>query len=381
MESTPLLTPASTTNEPTFSQSMKSLIYTNKWFNLILLIFLPLGLLSSVLRWSETSVFILNFIAIICLAKMLDLTTDQLSKRLGQTLGSLINASFGNAVELIVGILALNKGLVTVVQSSLIGSILSNLLLVLGLCLFMGGLKYPNQTFNAKAANVDSSLLLLTMLGFLLPAAFQFHLDYAKDENSALKQLAFSHATSIALLIAYISFLLFQLVTHASVFESAEDEDEEPMSMSVMVATSALLISTILIGISAEFLVDSIEGISKDWGLSEAFIGLILLPIVGNAAEHVTAVFSAMRNKMDLAIGVSLGSSLQISMFVTPVLVIAGWIFNVPLTLDFPIFDLAVLFVSINCVTHLINDGQSNWLEGLMLLLGYFIVAIGYYLL
>ncbi|KAJ2993172.1 hypothetical protein HDV02_002612, partial [Globomyces sp. JEL0801] len=311
MESTPLLTPASTTNEPTFSQSMKSLIYTNKWFNLILLIFLPLGLLSSVLRWSETSVFILNFIAIICLAKMLDLTTDQLSKRLGQTLGSLINASFGNAI---VGILALNKGLVTVVQSSLIGSILSNLLLVLGFCLFMGGLKYPNQTFNAKAANVDSSLLLLTMLGFLLPAAFQFHLDYAKDENSALKQLAFSHATSIALLIAYISFLLFQLVTHASVFESAEDEDEEPMSMSVMVATSALLISTILIGISAEFLVDSIEGISKDWGLSEAFIGLILLPIVGNAAEHVTAVFSAMRNKMDLAIGVSLGSSLQISM-------------------------------------------------------------------
>ncbi|KAI8909573.1 Sodium/calcium exchanger protein-domain-containing protein [Gorgonomyces haynaldii] len=360
--------------EPTTPASLKALWSTNVYFNYVLVLALPLGILAGALKWSDTAVFLINMVAIICLAKMLDLCTDQLSGRLGQALGALINASFGNAVELIVGIIALKEGLLEVVQASFIGSILSNLLLVLGFCFLLGGLKFKQQTFNPKASGTASSLFVLSLFGFMLPAIF------ALQEKDSVHQMALSHGTAIMLILTYVAFLVFQLVTHTH-FYSGEDDEEEAAILTLPVAVGALLISTVLIGITAEFLVGSLEGISKAWGIPEQFVGMILLPVVGNAAEHVTAVYAAMRNKMDLAIGVSLGSSMQISMFVTPLLVLIGWMIGQPLTLIFPIIDVAVLFISILVVNHTLADGESNWLEGLMLLVGYLIIAIAYALL
>lgn len=328
--------------------------------------------------------------SIIALAKMLDLATDQLSQRMGQTLGALLNASFGNAVEVIVGVMALRKGLVTVVQASLLGSVLSNLLLVLGFSFFVGGLKYSTQSFSISAglqydsspANINASLLSLSMIGFLLPAALGHSSSVAVLAVSPEKILMFSRGTSVLLLLTYIAYLVFQLKTHPHFFKpaiEAEEEEEHPI-VNVKIAVGTLIVSTVLIGISAEMLVSSIEGIGRIWGLSDTFIGLIILPVVGNAAEHVTAVYASLRNKMDLSIGVSLGSSLQISIFVTPLLVLVGWVMNVPLSLDFPIFDIAVVFVTILTVSNLINDGQSNWLEGFLLLVIYLIICFAYYL-
>ncbi|KAJ3306723.1 hypothetical protein HDV03_004354 [Kappamyces sp. JEL0829] len=364
--------------EPTVRESLWALATENLYFNIALVIFLPLGFLSEFLHWGDIPTFLLNMVAIVALAKMLDLATEQLSHKLGQTLGALVNASFGNAVELIVGIMALREGLVGVVQSSLLGSVLSNLLLVLGFCFFFGGLKYKTQKFSLGAANINASLLGLTMVMFLLPTALQWNLG--KDGEAENKVLLFSRGASLMLLLIYIAFMVFQLKTHTHVFlsEGSEDDEEEETLVNMPCAIGALIITTVLIGFSAEYLVGSIEGISAKLHLSETFIGLIVLPIVGNAAEHVTAVYASLRNKQDLAIGVSLGSSLQISIFVTPLLVLIGWMINVPLTIAFPVFDIAVVFTTILTVINLISDGESNWLEGLMLLAVYCIVAFAY---
>jgi len=372
-ETSPLLP----NSEPTTLESLQHLVQKNKFFNLLILICLPLGLMSEFMQWGDTPTFLFNMTAIIGLAKVLDLATDQLSNKLGQTMGALLNASFGNAVEVIVSIMALREGLTSVVQASLLGSVLSNLLLVLGLCFFMGGLRYSTQKFNAKGADINSSLLGVSLIAFILPAAMD------REHNHPEKILDFSHGIAVLLLIIYLAFMMFQLRTHTHFFSAHVPEDPEELeesNMSMQVALGALLGSTIVIGICAEYLVSSIEGISKQWNISETFIGLILLPIVGNAAEHASAVSAAMRNKMDLAVGVSLGSSLQISLFVTPLLVIIAWIMDTPLDLAFHIFDIAVVFVTTLTVTNLIMDGESNWLEGFVLLIVYFIVAFAYWI-
>ncbi|KAH6580473.1 hypothetical protein BASA50_004281 [Batrachochytrium salamandrivorans] len=374
--------------EPTLMSSLKAVAFTNFYFNMLLAI-VPIAILSGVLHWGDTVTFTLNFIAIVPLAKMLDLGTDELSKKFGQSIGALINASFGNAVELIIGVMALRQGLLTVVQSSLLGSILSNLLFVLGWCFLIGGLYHKILLFSSRAANTAATLLAVTIFGFLIPAAFSVSIDTGSSTipvSSDPRMINVSHGTSLLLLIAYIALLYFQLVTHPHLYEPPrnpdlpeEEEEEEKLLLTTSVAIGVLIVSAVVIGFCAEYLVDSIEGLSKTVGISETFIGLIILPIVGNAAEHVTALFAAARGKMDLAIGVALGSSMQIALFVTPVLVISGWIMGMPLTLNFPMFDTAVLFVAILITNHLINDGESNWLEGFMLLICYVIVAVAYF--
>ncbi|KAJ3320933.1 hypothetical protein HDV06_004711 [Boothiomyces sp. JEL0866] len=339
---------------PTFGESIKALATSNLYTNILGAVLIPFAFLSFYLHWGDNATFLINLVVIICLAKMLDFTTDQLSKEMGQTLGALVNASFGNAVELIVGVMALRAGQIEVVQSSLLGSILSNLLFVLGFCFFFGGIKFHDQKFNPAAANISSSLLALTTLGFLLPSVF--HLTVTDENNKRLSE-TFSRGTSLLLLFIYIGYMIFQLKTHTELFEAEQEEEEsEEMECNTISAIFGLVISTILIGFCAEFLVDSIDGIATSWKISHGFIGLIILPIVGNAAEHVSALFAALRNKMDLAIGVSLGSSLQIAIFVTPILVLVGWIIDQPLTLDFPVFDISVIFATVLIVINLIND-------------------------
>jgi len=313
-------------------------------------------------------------------------------------------------VEIIISIFALKAGLIRVVQSSLIGSILSNLLLVLGMCFLTGGMYFDELKFNATAAQTASGILFIAVLGIMMPAALKAQIaeddankaaDIAarlllnlteisngtvpEEENWShtlsvpTRLLILSRGTAIIMLIIYGLFLFFQLKTHKKFYESPEPEEEEEKGMTWPVSLFILAVITLLVAVCSEYLVDSIDGITKAWGISETFAGMILLPIVGNAAEHLTAVTVSIKGKIDLAIGVAVGSSQQIAMMVTPLMVILGWIIGQPMSLYFEIFETAVLFMTVILVFALVLDGSSNWLEGSMLIGVYLILGIAFY--
>lgn len=289
---------------------------------------------------------------------------------------------------------------VRVVQASMLGSILSNILLVLGCCFLVGGLRYSEQSFNSTVASTMSSLMAVASASLIIPATL-----YAAISNNSSGSingelnpgqeadkniLILSHGTSIILLIIYVMYLYFQLRSHSELFEETNgdaehiaggevvDEEEERI-LSPWAAAVVLIVVTVLVAICADYLVDSIDSMVQKTGMSKTFIGLVLIPIVGNAAEHVTAVVVAYKNKMDLAIGVAIGSSLQIALFVTPFLVILGWIMDIEMTLHFQIFETVAFFISGLVVTLLIQDGKSNYLEGGMCLGMYLILALAFY--
>ena len=272
-----------------------------------------------------------------------------------------------------VSIVALKNGEIRIVQSSMLGSILSNTLLVLGCCFVAGGVTHREQSFNSTVASTMSSLMAVASASLIIPATLYAALSHSKS-SSLDNILILSHGTAIILLILYVLYLVFQLKTHADMFEEQEVEaqndegEEEEEHLSPWSAGVALVVITVMVAVCAEYLVDSIDSIVQEVHISKTFIGLILLPIVGNAAEHVTAVVVAMKDKMDLAIGVAIGSSMQIALLVTPFLVILGWIIDQPMTLHFQTFETVVFFVSILVVNYIIQDGKSNYLEGAMLL-------------
>lgn len=355
----------------------------------ILLVFVPLGIFWGFFEFSQTWLFIFNFLAIIPLAAILSYATEELADKVGNTVGGLLNATFGNAVELIVSIIALERGQVRIVQASMLGSLLSNLLLVLGFCFVLGGYNRVQQSFNQTAAQTMSSLLAISSASLLIPAAFKATLPSGKEDQLIdEKILSLSRSTSVILLIIYVLFLVFQLGSHQAIFEQQNEETDEVMStyssnpehsLSVKSSLIFLVTSTILVSICADYLVSAIDIFVVSTGLSKTFIGLIVIPIVGNAAEHVTSVMVAMKDKMDLALGVAIGSSLQISLFVTPFMVLFGWWINVPMTLNFSTFETATLFISIFLSNYLILDGESNWLEGCMSLAMYLLIAIAFF--
>jgi Ca2+:H+ antiporter len=259
----------------------------------------------------------------------------------------------------------------------MLGSILSNILLVLGCCFFVGGLRFSEQSFNSTVASTMSSLMAVASASLIIPATLYAALSQS-HQNAQANILVLSHGTAIILLILYVMYLYFQLRSHAQLFEESNgsdaenaggaEEEEEERILSPWAATVALVIVTVLVAVCADYLVGSIDSIVQKTGMSKTFIGLVLIPIVGNAAEHVTAVVVAYKDKMDLAIGVAIGSSLQIALFVTPFLVILGWIMGVEMTLHFQTFETVAFFISGLVVTLLIQDGKSNYLEGGMCL-------------
>ncbi|KAL8697356.1 MAG: hypothetical protein Q9201_007158 [Fulgogasparrea decipioides] len=355
----------------------------------VLLVFVPLGIVFGAIHANPTVVFILNFFAIIPLASLLSFATEELSAKLGQTLGGLLNATFGNAVELIVSIVALKNGEIRIVQASMLGSILSNILLVLGCCFLAGGIKHQEQSFNSTVASTMSSLMAVSTASLIIPATLYATMGQGDQNSKHTKDktiLVLSHGTAVILLILYALYLFFQLKTHARFFDeesepesseegAGEGEQGEEHILSPWAAGVALVIITVMVAVCAEYLVDSIDSIVESAHVSRTFIGLILLPIVGNAAEHVTAVVVATKDKMDLAIGVAIGSSMQIALLVTPFLVILGWIIDQPMTLQFEIFETVVFFLAVLVTNYLISDGKSNYLEGAMLLGMYVIIA------
>ena len=369
-----------------------------------LLIFVPIGIFAGLAGWSSNIVFWVNFLAIVPLASLLAFATEELAENAGETVGGLLNATFGNAVDLIVSIIALKDNQVRIVQALMLGSILLNLLLVLGCCFIAGGITRVQQTFNQNVAQTMSSLMALATAGLLIPAAFHAGLgkqskpghEFPDPGSSDDLIISLSRGVSIILLTLYILYLIFQLKTHKALFEEQAQEGDDGIittaiptdgdttkadepHMPVTAAISVLVAATILVSVCADYLVGSIDDIVESSGLSKTFIGLIIIPIVGNAAEHVTAIVVAMKDKMDLAIGVAVGSSLQIALFVTPFMVLVGWIIDVPMSLYFSTFETAVLFVSVFISNLVILDGELNWLEGAMLLSTYLIVALAFF--
>lgn len=279
-------------------------------------------------------------------------------------------------------IIALRNNEIRIVQASMLGSILSNILLVLGCCFFVGGIRYKEQTFNSTVASTMSSLMTVATSSLIIPATLYAVMSENKSQDDNIMIL--SRGTAIILLVIYVAYLYFQLKSHADLFDDSEAQEaaeEEAQLLGPWAAGVVLVIVTLLVAICAEYLVDSIDAIVEEAHISKTFIGLILIPIVGNAAEHVTAVIVAWKNKMDLAIGVAVGSSLQIALFVTPFLVVLGWIMDRPMTLHFETFETVSFFLASLVVVLLIQDGKSNYLEGLLCLGMYIIIALAFYVL
>jgi len=338
------------------------------WMN-ILLIFVPLGITAGLRKWGSAPVFCCNFVAIVPLAGILGASTEALALHTGQTIGGLLNATFGNAVEMIVTVQAIKAELLSVVKGSLLGSILSNLLLVLGMAFFAAGLTRKESTFNNTAANANATCLTLGAIALGLPTIYD-----TVPGTSFEDCVSISRISSIVIAAIYVCFLIFQLGTHAHLF--ATDEAEEEAEISPYSAVALLISATCCVAYCSEFLVASIEGVSEEYGLPKSFIGVILLPIVGNAAEHATSVTVAAKGKMDLALGVAVGSSTQIILLVVPFSVIVGWYYDVPMTLDFRIFDATVLLLSVFLASSVLQNGSSNWLQGVMLCATYVLLAI-----
>jgi Ca2+:H+ antiporter len=249
----------------------------------------------------------------------------------------------------------------------MLGSILSNILLVLGCCFIAGGIKFKEQSFNTTVASTMSSLMSVSTASLIIPATLYASLQKHSEKSTEHNILILSHGTAIILLFIYVMYLVFQLKTHSELFDEGNTgEHEEAELLTPWAAGVLLVVITIAVAICAEYLVDSIDSIVETVHISKTFIGLILIPIVGNAAEHVTAVVVAYKDKMDLAIGVAIGSSLQIALFVTPFLVILGWIMDRKMTLHFETFETVAFFLAALVVTLLIQDGKSNYLEGVL---------------
>lgn len=331
-------------------------------------------------------VFPLTLLGIIPLAERLGFATEQLAFFTGPTVGGLLSATFGNATELIISIHALRIGKLRVVQQSLLGSILSNLLLVLGCAFFSGGVTCGKreQNFRKSDAVVSSGLLLMAVLGLLPPTV----LHYTHSEvHSGKSGLALSRFSSCIMLVAYACYIYFELSSSRHREESNEgrvdnvvnDNDGEAPEISKWEAIAWLAILTTWISVLSDYLVDAIDGASKAWNIPVAFISVILLPIVGNAAEHTSAVMFAMKDKLDLSLGVAIGSSTQMSMFGIPFCVVIGWMMGQPMDLNFHLFETASLLMTVLVVAFLLQDGTSNCLKGLMLFLCYLIVAASFY--
>jgi len=319
-----------------------------------------------------------------------------MSFSLGDTLAGLLNASFGNAVEIIVGVAALLQDEIRIVQTSMLGSILSNILLVLGCSFVAAGCVRVESNFQVTAAQASSSLMTLACITLVIPAAFQFAVGAQDKRGLAI----ISRGTSILLLGVYVIYIYFQLKTHAFLYDpkvappdegesesaqrlqrvaEAESNEKEPPKMNLLSATIGLLTATVVTSFCADYLVASIEETAERYHIPKPFIGLILLPIVANAAEHVTSVWMAMKNKMELTIGICVGSSIQIATFVVPLLVIIGWITGHDLSLYFANFETVVLFVSVLLTNTLIQDGKSNYMEGVMLLTLYLVISLAFW--
>lgn len=381
-----------------------------------LLIAWPLGILSWALGWGSLWTFWLNFFALIPLAKILGDATEELDACIhNEVVSGLLNATFGNAVEMIMTVQTLKAGLLDVVKATLLGSVLSNMLLVLGCSFFFGGIMDLNvkpevpidtsmnqesmvrlmdqdggptlvtekqQSFTVGNALVSVTMLLVSCLSFALPTVFKQSQGFAEGDTTLVD---ISRTAAIILILMYAAYLVFQLYTHRKLLNSGDDEqnddddDDDESGLTLGASLGLLAVTTLFVSISSGFLVDVIKDVVETSGISSAFIGIILLPIVGNACEHAAAVRFAIQDKPGLSVSIAVGSSTQVALFVVPFAVLAGWAIQQPMDLDFGSLNTTVMILSVLVVLTIVVDGQSNWLEGYMLCSAYALIGVMYW--
>ncbi|PPS45755.1 calcium/proton exchanger [Chroococcidiopsis sp. TS-821] len=352
--------------------SVKNILFS------VLLLFVPISFAAHFLEWGELAVFITAGLAILPLAAWMGTATEEIAVVVGPILGGLLNATFGNATELIIALIALKSGLVDVVKASITGSIIGNLLLVMGLSMLLGGLRHKEQEFQPVVARVNAASMNLAVIAILVPTT----VDITSSGITEATIQNLSIAVAVVLVLVYALTLLFSMKTHSYLYDVgvAETEAEAHTTKpNLWLWIGVLFTATVLVAIESEFLVDSLEVATSQLGLTALFTGVILVPIIGNAAEHATAVTVAMKNKMDLSLSVAVGSSLQIALFVAPVLVLVGWLLGQPMDLDFNPFELVAVAVSVLIANSISSDGRSNWLEGTLLLATYAVLGLAFY--
>ena len=342
----------------------------------ILLIFVPIAVVLRLSDEDAVAIFVTSALAIIPLAALMGTSTEEIAVRTGPQIGGLLNATLGNAAELIITIFALREGLLELVRASIIGSILGNLLLVMGLALLLGGLKNGLQVFDRRGAMMSATLLILAFMALAIPSLF----DVTFVELEAFEsELLLSEGIALILILLYGANIVYSLVAHEGTGATAEVHHETqwsmPMSIGVLVA------ATLAIVFMSEFLVTTVEPVVEELGWSELFVGVIIVPIIGNVAEHLVAVQQAIKNRMELAMTIALGSSLQIALFVAPVLVFISLLFEDKLILAFTIPEVVALAAASYVGSLVAEDGETNWFEGLMLLGVYLIIALAFFLL
>jgi Ca2+:H+ antiporter len=339
-----------------------------------LLLGAPLAILSNVLGWGDVLLFFASGLAIVPLARYIGTATEELAGHVGPAAGGLLNATFGNATELIIAFFALQAGLYEVVKASLVGSILGNVLAVLGLSFLMGGWRRKQQLFNSMAAQAGGAQLAVAAGALLVPAVLA---ATAPITHTAILHL--SLVTSAVLLATYCAGLIFSLRTHAHLFSAEQEEAMHGVRWSARKAMLVLLIATVVVAGLSELLVSGVEGVTRQLGWTEVFVGAVVVALLGNAAEHASAVTAAQRDDMDLALSIALGSASQIALFVAPVLVLLGAATGHSIDLLFDTFEVAAVVIGVGLVNLVASDGESTWLEGIQLLATYTIVAAAFF--
>jgi Ca2+:H+ antiporter len=347
-----------------------------------LLLFVPLAIILEVANiGSHTAVFVTSALGMVPLAAVLGQATEQVAHYTGSRIGALLNATLGNAAELIITIVALREGLVNVVKASIAGSIIGNILVVLGASILLGGLRNGTQVFDVSISRINSTMMTLAVVALTVPAIFAKGDDVVDLDIHEIEHL--SDAVAVIMIVIYALYLFYTLRvsdgTPDREVAEAEANDTATPSMSLPVAIGILAGSTAAIVLMSELLVGAIEPTAESWGLSDLFIGVMLVPFIGNIAEHLVAVKLAMDNRMDMSLGIAVGSSIQVALFVTPVIVFAGVLLNEPMTLVFNNFELAALIGATIIAALISTDGESNWLEGAQLLALYAILGVAFY--
>lgn len=351
----------------------------NKLFAVLVFVGVPLVFIGAFLNWSEMMIFFLCCASIIGLSGYIGRATESLAIVSGPRVGGLLNATFGNAVELIISIFTLKAGMVGIVLASLTGSVLGNLLLVLGLSFFAGGIKFKRQKFSVHSARYNSGLLIFAVIvAFVIPEVFSMSMNSGEI-------LGLSIGIAIILIALYLAGLFFKLVTHRGVFSSTDEPEmeteKELPEWTKRKSVLILLLATIVVAFVSEQLVHTFEMLGAKFGWSELFIGVIIVAIVGNAAEHVSAITMAVKNKMEVSVEIAVGSTLQVAMFVAPILVLVSLFMPQSMALVFTWPELVAMVTAVLLVINVSNDGESNWFEGLTLFAAYLIMGIGFYLL
>ena len=347
----------------------------------ILLIFAPIAAALEFAHADHMVLFVVSAIALIPLAKLIGDSTEHLSTHYGPTAGSLLNVTFGNAAEIIIAVTAISAGLLDLVKASITGAIIGNILLILGLSVIAGGFRYKEQSFSRENIGIQSSMLFLAIIGLAVPTILATTI-LSPSENQGQVQLL-SDALAFILLIVYILGIVFTFITHKHLFTPPEttEDIQESHGTHWSKKKSFLLLAASMVGVIvvSEILVTSVETTGEELGFGQLFVGAIIVGIVGNAAEHSSAILLARKGKMELSIGIAAGSGTQIALFVVPILVFAGIAMGQPFTLVFTLLELATIFLAVIILNLIVHDGRSNWFEGVMLTAVYIIIAIAFF--